>query len=112
MLPKKYRAKRSDIEETIKKGIIIPSMFLYAKISKKEKEKPSFAIIISKKTEKNSVGRHLIKRRINAVLENNLKNINPNFKKALIFFVKKSKKPISYYEIEKNVKEIIKKAGL
>lgn len=92
MLNRKYRASRSDIEETIKTGISIHANFLYAKISKKEVEKVGFAIIISKKNEKTSVGRHLIKRKISSFIEKNLSKINQNFKKTTIFFIKKNRK--------------------
>jgi len=111
MLPKKYRASRSDIEKTVKNGTFIPGMFLYAKISKNNMEKPSFAIVISKKTEKTSVGRHRIKRKISGFLEKELSAPNPNFKKTLVFFVKKVEKPIFYSGIEKDVTDILKKSG-
>lgn len=111
MLNRKYRAKRANIDEVIKTGISIFGKFVYAKISRKDSEKPGFAIVISKKTEKTSVGRHLIKRKISSYIENFLPKINPEFKKTVIFFIKKSDSPISYIEVEKDVEFILKKAG-
>ena len=109
MLNRKYRADRLDIENTIKTGITINGKFLYAKISRNEAKKPGFAIIISKKNEKSSVGRHLIKRRISSYIEKNLSKINPNFKKTTIFFLEKVDKPIDYKEIEKDVYFVLEK---
>lgn len=110
MLSHKYRATRPNIEETIKTGVSIFGKFLYAKISKKEAENPGFAIVISKKNEKTSVGRHLIKRKISSYIEENLSKINPNFKKTVVFFVKKIEGPLDYTEVRKDVEFVLKKA--
>ncbi|MFH0755377.1 MAG: ribonuclease P protein component [bacterium] len=111
MLSRKYRAIRSDIEETIKTGISISGKFLFAKISKKEKQNLGFAIIISKKNEKTSVGRHIIKRKISSFIEKNLPKINSNFKKTIIFFLKKTNEPLickkNFKEIEKDIEFIL-----
>ena len=109
MLSRKYRATRKDIEDAIKSGIMISGDFLYAKVSRINTEKPSFAIVISKKIEKTSVGRHHIKRIISAAIESNLPKMNSDFKKTVVFFPKKSEKPVSYDLIKKNVEEILKK---
>jgi len=111
MLCRKYRATRADIEETIKTGISIFGKFLYAKISRKEIEKPSFAIVISKKKEKTSVGRHLIKRKISSYIEENLSKINPNFKKTVVFFIKKTTESLDYNEVKKDVEFVLEKLG-
>lgn len=103
MLNQKYRATRLNIGETMKTGIPIWGDLLYAKISRKEAEKASFAIIISKKNEKTSVGRHRIKRKITGYIEKDLPKINLNFKKTVVFLIKQIKKPINYKEIEKEV---------
>ncbi len=111
MLSHKYRPTRLDIEETIKTGISIFGKVLYAKISKKEMIKPSFAIVVSKKTEKTSVGRHLIKRKISSYIEENLEKINPSFKKTVVFFIKKTTEPLDYTEVKKDVEFVLKKLG-
>ncbi|MFH1455306.1 MAG: ribonuclease P protein component [bacterium] len=111
MLNRKYRASRPNIEETTKTGISIFGKFLYAKISRKETEKPGFAIVISKKNEKTSVGRHLIKRKISSYIEENLSKINPKFKKTIVFFIKKTKEPMDYKEVKKDVEFVLGKAA-
>ncbi len=111
MLKRKYRASRKDIEDAIKSGMTISENFLYAKVSRHEVEKTSFAIVVSKKIEKTSVGRHVLKRKISAALEENLKKTNEKFKKTIIFFPKKTEKPISYKEIKKEAEKVLKKAG-
>lgn len=107
MLNRKYRATRVDIEDTIKTGISIFGTFLYAKISKKDHKKLGFSIVVSKKNEKTSVGRHLIKRKISSYIEERLHKINLESKKTLVFFIKNNKEPLSYKEIEKDVDFIL-----
>ncbi len=109
MLNRKYRANRIDIEETIKTGISIHGMFLYAKISKKESKKPSFAIIVSKKNEKTSVGRHNIKRKISSYIEEKLNKLDPKFKKTVVFLLKKTNLPLDYNEVKKDVGFVLNK---
>jgi ribonuclease P protein component len=109
MIPRKYRATRIDIESTIKAGVTLDSPILYAKVSKKEPEKTGFAIVISKKVEKTSTGRHLIKRRISDVIEKNLGGIKKDVKKTVIIFAKKSEKIPSYAEIKRDLESILTK---
>ena len=109
MLPRKFRAKKIDIGQTVKGGMNIPGSFLYAKVSRFDVEHAGFAVVISKKVEKTSVGRHLLKRRINASIESHLPHLQPEFKKVIVFFPKKSKKTLTYSEIKKEVEEILNK---
>lgn len=111
MLSRKYRATRENIEECIKKGSTIFSNFLYAKASKNDLTLPSFSIVVSKKVEKSSVGRHLIKRRISDALEVSLPKISPEFKKTLVIFAKNSKTTTPYLEIRKETENILKNSG-
>jgi ribonuclease P protein component len=110
MLNRKYRATRIDIESAIKTGISISGMVLYAKISKQDRKSAGFAIVVSKKVEKTSVGRHAIKRKISAYLESQLTKMNPEFKKTLVFFVKDAKSPNFYTQAYKDLVDILKKA--
>ncbi len=109
MLPSKFRAKKVDIEQTIKSGINVYGSFLYAKVSRFDVEHAGFAAVVSKKVEKTSVGRHLLKRRINASIESYLPRIEPSNKKVIVFFVKKIQKIPKYSEIKKEVEEILNK---
>lgn len=111
MLERKLRATRLNIEETIKTGLTINGKFLYAKISRKEKNNPSFTIVISKKNEKTSVGRHFIKRKVSSLLEENIKQMSQNFKKTIVFLFKKDAGTLDWVEIEKDVDFILEKAG-
>jgi len=111
MLSHKYRATRVNIEETSKTGVSIFGKYLYAKVSKKETDKAGFAIVVSKKIEKTSVGRHQIKRKISSYIEKSLPNISLDFKKTIIFFVKKIEKPLTYKDVEKDVDFVLKKVA-
>ena len=109
MLQRKYRASKSDIEQTIKSGYNIQGNFSYAKVSREKKDKSTFAIIISKKIEKTSVGRHLIKRKISAAIEDLIKKKDPTFLKTIIFFPKKTEKVPDYSLIHDDILEILSK---
>jgi ribonuclease P protein component len=109
MIPRKYRATRIDIENAIKAGITLDSPIVYAKISKRAPEKTGFAIVISKKVEKTSAGRHLIKRRISDIIEKNLSKIKPDLKKTIVIFAKKSEKIPNYADLKKDLESILTK---
>ncbi|MCX6717112.1 MAG: ribonuclease P protein component [Candidatus Taylorbacteria bacterium] len=109
MLSRKYRASKDDIEETIKNGFNIQGNFVYAKVSRDKKDINTFAIIISKKTEKTSVGRHLIKRRISSALEDIVKNNEKDYLKTIVFFYKKSEKVPETSLFHKDISEILGK---
>ena len=70
-----------------------------------------FAIVVSKKIEKTSVGRHLIKRKISSYIEENLSKINPNFKKTVVFVVKKIDGLVDYIKAKKDVESILEKVA-
>lgn len=107
MLGRKYRATRPNIEETIKTGNTIFGKFINTKISKKNHEKLGFSIIVPKKVEKTSVGRHKIKRKISSFIEKMLSKINKDSKKTVVFFAKKTDEPIDYPKVEKDVENIV-----
>ena len=109
MLPRKHRATRAEIEQTIKNGATASGDFFYAKMSR-EKENPKFAVVISKKIEKTAAGRHLLKRRINSVIEREI--LKGKGKKIVVFFPKKINKRINYKEIEKDISAVLNKAHL
>ena len=112
MLSRKYRANKDDIEETVKCGLNIQGNFLYAKVSRGKKDINTFAIIISKKTEKTSVGRHLIKRRISSALEGIIKDSGKDYLKTIVFFYKKSEKVPDTSLFNKDVSEILEKISV
>lgn len=110
MLGRKYRATREEIESTVRTGMVLQGDILYSKYSRLDSKKPTFAIVVSKNNEKTSVGRHLIKRKISGYLEDKIKKIGQNFKKNLIFFIKKDIKVIDWDKIEKDIDFILEKS--
>ncbi len=111
MLAKKFRATRLNIEETMKRGSTVSGDFVFAKVSKISFDTPSFSIIVSKKIEKSSVGRHLIKRRISSVLEKNIKIMSPSFNRVILLFPKKIIPLPKSATFEKDIKNILEKTG-
>jgi ribonuclease P protein component len=109
MLNIKYRASKEDIEKTIKSGINIQGNLLYIKVSREKKEKKTFAVIISKKVEKTSVGRHFIKRRVSSAIDDFIKQKNSDFSRTVVIFPKKIDKNVEYLQIQKDVFDILSK---
>jgi len=111
MFQRKYRANREDIEKTIKNGFNIQGNFVYAKVSREKRENTTFAIIISKKTEKTSVGRHLLKRRIDSAIEDYIKVKKQEIFKTIIVFPKKFENIPKYSQIHGDIFEILSKTS-
>ena len=111
MLNRKYRATRIDIESAIKTGNTLFGASIYGKISKNDSKKAGFAIVVSKKIEKTSVGRNKIKRLISSLLEKAMLTMSPDFKKTLVFFVKDAKNPLFAKVAQKDMADILQKAG-
>lgn len=108
MLGRKFRLKRLEIEETIKKGVSFNIFFVCIKALKISSRKDNgFSIIISKKNEKTSVGRHKIKRTISSIIENN------NFHKkelkfnAIVIILKQKTTPINIKDFKEGVLKIL-----
>jgi ribonuclease P protein component len=109
MLSRKNRASRIDIEKDIKTGFSVSGDFLYAKVVEKGVEKLVFSIIVSKKVEKTSVGRHNIKRLISSVIEEKIKENNVLRPKIVVFIVKKTDKVGFSTKIKKDTEKVFDK---
>ena len=109
MLNRKYRASRIDIETTVKTGFSVSGDLLYAKVLEKGLKKTAFSIIISKKVEKTSVGRHHIKRIISSIVEEKIKENIGFSNKIVVFFVKNKDKVNFSAKIRKDTEKIFNK---
>ncbi len=105
------RANKKEIDEAIKNGKTVSGDFMYAKVSRISLEKPSFAIIVSKKVEKTSVGRHFVKRKISSILEKELLKMSSGFKKTAVIFAKKKEDKIDLVLAEKDLVHILGSSG-
>ncbi len=111
MLNTKFRASKNDIDEAIKSGKTISGEYVYAKISRIDVAKPVFSIIVSKKVEKTSVGRHFMKRKISSMLEKEIAKMRSDFKRIVIIFPKKKEDKIDFNEASKDLENILKTSG-
>ena len=89
MLSRKFRVTKEDMELVIRSGKGPSHDFFYVKTLANNLNNSRFAVIVSKKIEKTSVGRHLLKRRVWAIID---KLEKKRFKKQMdfAFFVKKA----------------------
>jgi len=106
MLARKYRATKILIGETIQKGKTIQGDFVYAKYLKNQVNKPFFAIVVAKKVEKTSVGRHHIKRLVSQCIEDILLKPAVQPTKTIVFFAKKTEKKPVYSILKKDIAKI------
>lgn len=88
MLPTKRRIKKEFFPKIIKEGVFVSGDNFYLRLLNRKDNLPTlFAFVVPLKVKKTSVGRHLIKRKLTAVVEKVLLDIKPDF--SIIFFVKK-----------------------
>ena len=110
MLSRKYRASRIDIEQTIKTGFSANGDFLYAKVLEKGVKTLGFSIVVSKKVEKTSVGRHRIKRIISSVIEEKVKGNKDLPLKTVVFLVKRIDNEAGFsVKIRKDTEKVLSK---
>jgi ribonuclease P protein component len=111
MLPTNRRVRKESFEKVLKDGVFVHSTNLYLRYIDRKDDLPSlFAFVVPNKVKKTSVGRHLIKRRLIAVVEKFLITIKPGF--LVVVFVKKDISTLPFVEINKEVLELLKKAKM
>ena len=111
MLPIKRRIKKELFPKIVKEGSFVHGDNFYLRLLDRQDGKDSlFAFVVSAKVKKTSVGRHLIKRQLSAVIEGVLPVIRVGF--YCIVFVKKDVTTLPFGEIKKEVIKLLEKAEL
>lgn len=109
MLPIKRRIKKESFGKIMKEGVFVHEVNFYLKLLDRKDDSPSlFAFVVPVKVKKTSVGRHLIKRRMTAVVENLLITLKNGY--SCIVFAKKDVSTLPHEQIEKEVTDLLKKA--
>lgn len=110
MLPINKRVKKDAFPEIMKKGRFLHRESLYiVSLSRGDALPSRFSFVVPSKVKKTSVGRHLIKRRLTAVIEEVLPNIKSGF--SAILYVKKDISGFSYQKIKKEILELLATLG-
>jgi ribonuclease P protein component len=109
MFSRKNRIPREKLEEIIKQSKSLSSDFFNVKYLENNLHFPRFAVIISKKVCKSSVGRHLLKRRLASIVSGEQKNL-PN--KDYVFFLKKESTKESFKNLKTSFERFINKNSL
>jgi ribonuclease P protein component len=111
MLTTNRRIKKESFGKIMKDGLFLSSKsFNLRLLSTQDTSLTRFAFVVSTKVNKTSVGRHLIKRRMSAVVENLLISLKPGF--LALFLVKKDVSTLPYKELTLEITEILKKAKI
>jgi ribonuclease P protein component len=111
MLSTNRRIKKDSFNKIIKEGLFLCSNNFNLRLLDRKEDLPTlFAFVVPAKVKKTSVGRHLIKRRISAVVEKLLINLKPSF--FVLLFVKKDISSFSSKTINIEIIELFKKAKI
>ena len=111
MLPLKSRVKKDLFPKIMKEGSFLHGGSFYLRLLDRKDSLPAiFAFVVPNKVKKTSVGRHLIKRKMSAVVEKLLITIKSGY--SVILLAKKDVFTLSYKEIEKDILELLNKAKL
>jgi len=95
----------------MKEGVFVHGDNFYLRFLLKNDQSPTlFSFVVPNKVKKTSVGRHLIKRKMTAVVEKALSDIKNGW--SVIIFTKKDISKLSFNEIEKDIWELLKKAKI
>ena len=108
MLPLKSRVKKADFPKIMKEGVFLHSTSFYVRyLDRKDSLPPLFSFVVPNKVKRTSVGRHLIKRRMSAVVEKLLITLKPSI--SAIIFAKKDVSEVPFGEVEKEIIELLNK---
>jgi ribonuclease P protein component len=111
MLGKKYRlTKNKDFERVAKMGQSIFSKELGLKWIKNNLSISRFGIVVPLKIDKRSTVRNKMKRRIRAIIYQNLKTIKPGF--DIMILTKPEVKELDYWGLKEKVEILLSKAQL
>lgn len=92
----------------MKEGFFVHGSSFYLKyLNNKDNKPPLFSFVVPVKVKKTSVGRHLSKRKMSAVIEKVYSSLKPGF--SVVIFNKKDISKMPYFEIEKEILELLKK---
>lgn len=108
MLPRKYKLSlNKDFEKTFKAGCSIYGRFLGFKIIRNKLDYSRFAVILGVKIEKSAVQRHVLKRRVYAILEK--ERLNLPIPADCVIIALPSIKEATSIELNKEIKETFAK---
>ena len=111
MLSTKRRVKKESFGKIMKDGVFLHAPNFYLRFLNKKDDSPSlFGFVVSNKVKKTSVGRHLIKRKVTAVVEKHILSLKSGF--SCLIFVKKDISLFSLAKIEEEVVDLLKRAKI
>lgn len=105
MIEKKHRIDTETLKKVIKTGKNSHSEHFFVKILPNTLEISRFSVIISKKTSKLSVGRHLLKRQISDIIEK--MSYKTRSKADFAIFSKENADGLEYENVKKEIGELI-----
>ena len=111
MLPRENRLKKEkDFKLVLRSKNFFSDDFLILKDIRNDLEISRFAFIVSKKISNKAVIRNRIKRLLREAVRADIKNIKGGW--DIIFFTRKNIVEKKYFEIEEEIKRLLKKADM
>jgi len=102
--------KEKDFKNIIKNGRTIGNRFLILKFIENNLNAPRIGFVVSQKVSKSAVIRNKIKRKLRAIIRDEIKKIKEGY--DLIFFSKKGIEGENFKELKESVNLLFKKAIL
>lgn len=110
-IKKKYRIKlKKDFEKVFQKGVYVKKGPISLKFSDNNLDYSRFSVIVGKKISKKAVLRNKLKRKIKEIIRKNIDYIKKG--KDIIIFPSTYLKDLDYYNLEKILIDLFKKANL
>ncbi|MDH5442033.1 MAG: ribonuclease P protein component [Candidatus Nomurabacteria bacterium] len=112
MLRKSNRLTRDEFNHLLNKNTTLRDgrlLFRYRKLDDVE-SLSKFSVVISKKVAKGAITRHLLKRRVYAVLRDHRRDLKPGFYAG--FFIQKGFADLNYSENETIVLSLLKQSNI
>lgn len=110
MIAQRNRLKKADFERIFKNGNKIHNQYCNLRYLSNRLGYCRFAVIVSNKISKKSTERNKIRRRIKAVIVNNLPNFSKNY--DIIITVLPEFTKLKYQQINENLLNLFKKIGI
>ena len=101
---------KKDFDRVFKKGKGYKQVFLFLKVLDNDLGFNRFGIIVSKKISNKAVVRNKVKRRLREILKKKIERIKKGL--DIVFLTNSGIEKQSFEDIEQEVEEILKKAGI
>lgn len=110
MIAQKNRLKKADFEQIFRNGNKLYNQYCNIRYLSNRLDYCRFAVIVSNKISKKATERNKVRRRVKAVIQENLSNFSKNY--DIVITVLSSLAELDYKELQENLLNLLKKNRL